>query len=173
MFLKSEILKLKRILKTIRLNIISKVCIIFIAAFAILSCTGNKVYDKYAHTPVSGWEKNDTLKFNIPPIAERKLYSSELGLRINGDYPFMGLTLIIEQTVFPSRETHIDTLNCSLHDTHGNSNGTGLSYYQYNFPITNIMLNKGDSLEIKIRHDMKREILPGISDIGFMLNKHE
>jgi hypothetical protein len=36
-----------------------------------------------------------------------------------------------------------------------------------------MMLNKGDSLEIKIRHDMKREILPGISDIGIMLNKHE
>ena len=151
---------------------LQKIIFAIAIVFTIASCSGNKVYDKYAHTPVAGWEKNDTLKFNIPPVADKQLYSSELGLRINGDYPFMGLTLIVEQTVFPSHKTQIDTLNCSLHDTHGNSNGTGLSYYQYNFHITDMKLNKGDSLEVKIRHDMKREILPGISDIGIMLSKH-
>ena len=38
--------------------------IFIITAMAVMSsCTGNKVYDKYQHTPISGWEKNDTLKF--------------------------------------------------------------------------------------------------------------
>ena len=27
-------------------------------------------------------------------------------------------------------------------------------------------MNQGDSIHITVRHDMKREILPGVSDIG-------
>lgn len=29
----------------------------------------------------------------------------------------------------------------------------------------------GDSLQISVRHDMKREILPGVSDVGIKIEK--
>ena len=32
---------------------------------------------------------------------------------------------------------------------------------------------KGDSIIVSVRHNMKREILPGISDIGYMLIKKD
>ncbi|MBP7359673.1 MAG: gliding motility lipoprotein GldH, partial [Prevotella sp.] len=47
----------------------------------------------------------------------------------------------------------------------------GISYYQYNFNISHIELHKGDSIHVCIRHNMKREILPGISDVGFSLGR--
>ncbi len=146
----------------------------FFFSFLILlslltSCNSGKVYDKYNHTPISGWEKNDTLIFDVPKLSHAGIYKSELGLRINGAYPFMGLTLIVEQTVLPKKETKSDTIQCDLIGKNGITKGQGISYYQYNFPITERFLNKGDSLHIAIRHDMKREILPGISDIGFRL----
>ncbi len=145
---------------------------VIVVAVALLSaCTGNKVYDKYEHTPIAGWEKNDTLKYQIPPVAQSGMYKAELGLRINGSYPFMELTLIVDQTRFPSRSVKSDTLNCELIDRRGNSKGRGLSYYQYHFKVTEMYLHAGDSLSISVRHDMKREILPGISDIGIMLNR--
>ena len=138
----------------------------------ICSCTGNKVYDKYQHTPIAGWEKNDTLKFEVPRMKNDGVFLANLGLRINGSYPFMGLTLIIDQTVYPSHLTKSDTINCNLIDKGGNSKGLGISYYQYNFTIDKISLSKGDSLVVSVRHNMKREILPGISDIGYMLSTH-
>lgn len=145
---------------------------IITVATVISSCTGNKVYDRYQHTPISGWEKNDTLKFEIPKMNSDGIYAANLGLRINTSYPFMGLTLIVDQTIYPSRNTKSDTINCQLIDKNGNSKGLGISYYQYHFPINNISLNKGDSLVIMVRHNMKREILPGISDIGYSLSTH-
>ena len=137
-----------------------------IAICALASCNGRRVYDKYANTPISGWEKNDTLSFEVQPLADGGTYEVSLGLRINDSYPFTGLTLIVEQHVFPSGTVQTDTVSCKLTDRHGNTDGYGISYYQYSFPVADIRLQQGDSVLVKVRHDMKREILPGISDVG-------
>lgn len=145
---------------------------IAIVMATMVGCTGNKVYSHYQHTLISGWEKNDILTFSVPSLKESGTYSPELMLRINGSYPFMGVTMIVEQKKFPSQETRIDTLKCSLIDDKGNTKGQGLSYYQYSFPIEPMQLAAGNSLQVSIRHNMKREILPGISDVGYSLSLH-
>ena len=71
----------------------------------VTSCKESTVYYKYAHTPIAGWEKNDTLSFAIPPLTSTGLYQENLGLRITGAYPFMGITLIVEQEIFPNQES--------------------------------------------------------------------
>lgn len=144
---------------------------LFIIATVLMTACDGKVYDKYSHTPIAGWEKNDTLAFYVPKMAAAGVYGMDLGLRINNAYPFMRLTLIVEQNILPSRKTKVDTLNCELVDGNGNVEGQGVSYYQYNFHVGDIELNQGDSLYITVRHDMKREILPGVSDVGIVVNR--
>ena len=141
-------------------------CLCIILVSFVVSCTGNKVYDHYNHTPVTGWEKVDTLKFNVPKLAKGGRYATDLGLRINGRYPFISLSLIVEQMVFPGRHTHVDTLNCSLMSDKGKIKGQGIGSFQYHFRISEMALKAGDSLHICVRHDMKCEIIPGISDVG-------
>lgn len=141
----------------------------FIVVSTTTSCNGNKVYDQYNHTPITGWEKNDTLTFSVPKMPTEGLYNSHLLLRVSQGYPFMSLALIVEQTILPSHQTHTDTLKCRLIDERGRTKGQGLNYYQYSFPINSMHLQTGDSLQIKVRHDMKREILPGVSDIGIQI----
>lgn len=141
-----------------------------IAATALQSCNESKVYDKYDHTPLSGWEKNDTLRFDIPRLTADGMYESTLGLRITDNYPFMGLTLIVEQRLMPADTIFTDTVKCELTDRNGKTRGKGVSYYQFRCPVTKMQLSKGDSLHIRVRHDMKREMLPGISDVGISLS---
>lgn len=141
-----------------------------IATTALQSCNESKVYDKYNHTPLSGWEKNDTLRFDIPRLADGGMYESTLGLRITDNYPFMGLILIVEQRLMPADTIFTDTVKCELTDRNGKTKGKGVSYYQFRFPVTKMQLNKGDSLHVRVRHDMKREMLPGISDVGISLS---
>ena len=46
---------------------------IIIAAATLLvlaACNRHLVYDKFMHTPVAGWEKNDTLLFEVPPVSQ-------------------------------------------------------------------------------------------------------
>ena len=162
-------------------------------AWCLASCTGNKVYDHYEQTPTTGWEKNDTLTFGVPPLAADGLYAIDLGLRTTGLYPFMSITLVVEHDIIPTETTattadsldipasptlirnsravpHI--LNCSLVDERGNTKGQGINYYQHDFHLADLTLHAGDSLRLLIRHDMKREILPGISDVGIRIHRH-
>ena len=140
-----------------------------VLAVAVVGCKDGTVYDRYAHTPLSGWEKNDTLSFDVSPVAVDGLFHEEVGIRINGAYPFMQLSVIVEQQQLPMGFRRADTLDMELHDKEGHVLGRGVNYYQYRFPITDLHLNRGDSLHVTIRHNMKREILPGIADIGFRL----
>ena len=144
--------------------------LIFTVAIGLASCDRKTIYYHYEHAPVSGWEKNDVLSFCVSPVSEGT-YREELGLRIDKSYPFMGLCLVIKQTILPSGYEHSDTLNCNLIDEDGNNKGPGLSYYQYNFHVNTLRLQEGDSLHITVKHNMKREIMPGISDIGIRLDR--
>lgn len=140
-----------------------------LVALVVAGCKNSRVYDHYEHTPLSGWEKNDTLFFDIPPVAQGGSFHEELSLRVNGAYPFMQLSMIVEQMQLPMGFHRADTLNLKLQDHDGRVMGHGVNYFQYSFPITNLQLNSGDSLHVIVRHNMKREILPGIADVGFRL----
>ena len=75
--------------------------ILFTVATALVSCNRKTVYDHYEHTPLTGWEKNDTLIYRMPAFKESGTYSEELGLRISDTYPFTSICIIVDQTVIP------------------------------------------------------------------------
>ena len=95
----------------------------------------------------------------------------DLGLRISNEYPFMSLSLIVDQEVSSTHEKRRDTLACDLISGQGVVKGQGVSQYQYSFHLTTMELQSGDKLYVSVRHDMKREILPGISDVGLKLSR--
>ncbi len=135
----------------------------------LTACKRQTVYNHFVHTPLSGWEKNDTINFHIDTLTQGGNYIEELGLRINREYPFVSLQVIVRQEILPSHKTRNDTISCSLINQRGNPIGPGVSHYQYSYRLQPLMLNKGESLHVTIRHDMKREIIPGVTDIGFRL----
>ena len=140
-------------------------------AMALSSCNTDVVYDKYNHTPLAGWEKNDTLAFDVPAMKESGRYRLELGLRTSTSFPFTGLSLVVEHTVEPRHMLYTDTVNCRLADDKGNVLGKGVSCFQYSFIVSDVDLRKGDSLHVCVRHIMKREIMPGISDVGLKITR--
>ena len=146
--------------------------VVFAVAMALASCNRKTIYHHYEHTSLSGWEKNDTLNYLVPSAKLRAVAQRDVEVRISGDYPFRNLFLMVEQTTYPSNIRRRDTLNCELVTPDGSYKTRGVTFYQYRFPLTDISINEGDSLCIRIRHNMKREILPGIADIGIRLTAY-
>jgi len=146
------------------------VLLALLTATALTSCIDNVAYDHYEHTQLAGWEKNDTLFFCTQPLQAGR-YRAYIGLRTTGEFPFTSLNLLVEQRTFPSKKRRTLTKKCKLMEKNGEINGQGVSLYQYEFPLTVLELNQGDSLQFYIRHDMKREILPGIANVGLKLIK--
>ena len=122
--------------------------IVMCMGMMLVSCDDRIVFSRYASTP-----------------------AEEVGLRITGDYPFKGLSLVVEQTLHPSNIKFIDTLSCDLIDDVGHAHGKGINHYQYLFPLTTVKLDKGESVHVAIHHCMKREILPGVTDVGLTLSR--
>ena len=149
-----------------RLRGIVLITVVVCLTTVIMSCE-DVTYYHFNHTPLNGWEKNDTLIYDIPPLKEPGTYKEYISMRINDSYPFKSVFLIIEQYTYPGTRISRDTLSYNLTDAKGERFGHGISIYQYNHLLREKDFRRGDSIHITIRHDMKREILPGISDIGF------
>ena len=144
-----------------------------VVAMLLAACDHRTIYDRYQSTALAGWEKNDTLSFAISPLKDAATYRAMLGVRTTDAYPFTAITLIVEQEIMPAHRFVSDTICCHLTDNQGNVLGDGISYRQYQFDICTQQLQKGDSLHVVVRHDMKREILPGVSDVGIKLIKED
>lgn len=138
-------------------------------AVSLSACGGGVVYDKYRPTPVEGWERSDTLTFDVPRLRLSGRYAQAVGLRVTGAYPFTALSLLVERVAEPGHRVYADTIDCRLYDDKGNILGRGVSTYQYSFSLPPVDLREGDSLHVSIRHVMKREELPGVSDVGYRL----
>ena len=146
--------------------------ILILAVAAVLTgCDPNKVYSHYEHIPQEGWEKIDTLFSEVPPVKEAGTYQEEIGIRTDISFPFQSLALVVAQDIYP-KGAHLQTVkNCVLYDETGKERGDGISCFQNVIHLTDIQLEKGDSLRICITHNMRREMMSGLSDIGFILTK--
>ena len=150
-------------------RIIYKVFVAVVAVAILAACGEGTVYDDYVHTPIDGWENDDTLSFSVPRMESNGHYGCIIGVRTTDAFPFTAISIAVEQTIEPGHRVHTDTLNCRLADSRGNLLGDGVSYFQYEYPLPDVFLRRGDSLHVAVHHIMKREILPGISDVGLKI----
>ena len=141
-------------------------------AWSMTSCSRQQtVYANYAPIDDTTWEKTDTITFDVPPVKAAGTYQEKLGLRLADDFPFLTLSMDIEIQVQPKGILHSSQHKFSVIDQGGNPKGKGLSLQQYTFDLGDLELEEGDSLHISMAHNMKREILPGVVDLGIILIK--
>ncbi len=141
------------------------------AALLSMSCNRQVIYSRYNHVENDGWERNDTMHFHIPAIKQVGTYHQQFMLRTNNSLPFLGVSIIVEQEIFPMHRKIRKRIDCNLVEENGRVLGSGISNYQYTFDLDSILLNEGDSLDVHIMHHMKLETMPGISDVGFLISQ--
>lgn len=148
-----------------------------VIAMGAVSCSDPRTYDHYESVSLRGWERNDTLAFDVPRQWEGN-YQIDLCIRAAQAYPYRNISMIMERKVIYYRQhkkrekTYNDTINCEIINDKGMLAGQdGISCTEIRQPATSFRLNRNDSLHITIRHIMSRESVPGISDIGIRLLK--
>ena len=146
---------------------------VVVGLMVLCGCQQQTVYHQFRHVSESGWDKTDTVHFDIAPLKADGTYRLDAELRTDKNYPFKQLTIEVNQTVYPSKEMHHDEVNCNLISEEGEIAGDGISYFQYCFHVRDISLHQGDSIHLCLTHNMKREIMPGIADVGIRLSATE
>ena len=147
--------------------------LLFVLALS-LSCDRERtVCFTYRPTPVEGWEQHNALTFPIDSVQQTGEYNLSIGVRTTYDYPFQTLWFQVTTRLEHSHLELLDTLVCQVTDPQGNTLGHGISIFQYVYPLTSVHLNVGQRGTITVKHIMRRNMLPGVSDVGVVLRKKE
>ncbi len=142
-----------------------------IVALCFSACHKRVAYHHYEPMSNAEWEREDTVSFAVPAIEEGGTYETQIELRANDSYPYQSLHMIVVCEVLPQGRILRDTLLCRLTDDNGHALGNGVCDQQCQVPYTTLNLQSGDSLHVSIFHHMRSETLPGIMDLGLMVQK--
>jgi len=144
-----------------------------VACFAFMGCGPEAVYSEQFEVDGAGWLASEELAFNWTVEDTLERYDFFVDLRHDQTYPFSNIYLFLEFT-FPNGKIARDTLGCDLADERGQWYGSGFGNLvdhrigfreATQFPLTG-------SYQMTLRHAMRTDPLPGISDVGFRLEAH-
>lgn len=142
-----------------------------IISFLCFSCENKAIYDQYQAIADRTWEKDKEYYFTFYIDDITVPYNLILDIRNNNLYPFQNLWVFY--TIEPPISTlQRDTLECMLADDFGKWYGKGISLFHSNFPLrTSYMFPYEGQYTYSFRQGMRTEVLKGIQEIGFRVEK--
>ena len=137
---------------------------------ALLSCADDGFKDvQYASVDEDSWGAFEPLTFTLGPVPTAGPYDIRLLLRMSSTHPYPFKTLFVEvqQEWGADSVVRIDTVECHFAQTVWETEGIHL--HQYDYAVSSRHCHPADSVRISLRHLMRKEEIPGISNVGVAL----
>ena len=137
-----------------------------------IACAENTFFHSYKPLPAEGWERCDTVCFELPQAEEDINGTLTIGLRTTSHLGIQDIVLAVEQRDEDAETLRCDTVHYPLTDAEGNAQAGGINIHQYETQHLPFHQQKGKCCTIRIHHLMRRETLSGITDLGIKLDKN-
>jgi gliding motility-associated lipoprotein GldH len=140
----------------------------------VASCNNRAVFEKYQSIPQSGWNKDSVVVFEIPVTDTAEYHNLLINVRNDVNYNYSNLWLFIELEQ-PDGKLTKDTFEITLADPAGKWLGEGFGKIRtrqviyrriVSFPVSGVY-------KVKIQQGMRHDVLPGVKDIGFRVEKSD
>lgn len=142
-----------------------------LSLLAIVTACSNVAFCHFEKIDNNEWREADVLNFKPVLNDSTSLYDLEIAVRHTDDYPFQNIWLYVAHR--EEYNVKIDTLQLILADDWGRWQGDGhglvktfTSLYKGEYK-----LSKGANFGITIKHAMREDPLPGITDVGLIVKK--
>ena len=144
----------------------------FVALLLLVSCDTPKVYDEYQAIYSDGWLATESVDFEIEMEAvEGSVFNYLIGLRNNNDYLYSNIFFFVD-VENPAGAHQQDTLQYLLAQPNGKWIGAGVGAIKHNlFKFKQDQSMEAGIYKIKLSHGMRDEVLVGIEDIGFRIER--
>lgn len=148
--------------------------IVVFLALAMASCGNQKtlMHEFYA-IDAEEWNISDSLHFEIDSVTSGGRCETTLEFRTNSNYPYRNISIVMAMALRNENRRIIKTLAYDFVDASGRKNGEGITYLTHRVPFCTTDIQTGDTVDIFIRHNMQDNILPGIADVGVLVEKIE
>lgn len=146
---------------------------LLLAVLTCISCSHTHDYSGYLPVNPEGWAYGDRLDFkvatayNSDSVVRGNIYVS---LTHDNNYEYNGLWLEVRYTPTGSNTQLVDTVHVEMCDDLGRWYGTGMpGYYQLIDTVTAVPVSIDTASVISVRHIMRVDTLPGISQVGISI----
>ena len=142
-----------------------------VAAMSVLAaaCNSKSVYCEYRNVPLSGWDKDSTLVFEVPVSDSLATYEVVLSVRHNQNYPYQNLWLFVEN----GQSGQTDTLEYYLADQRGRwlGNGFGDKREMPCLIAEKVRFARTGTYVYKVKHGMREDVLNGVTEVGLQIDR--
>jgi gliding motility-associated lipoprotein GldH len=148
------------------------VVIIISTLISITSCDRRKVFEAYRKIDKKGWNKDSVVVFKVHLSDTVKTNNLYINIRNKGDYPYSNIYLFLSVSS-PNGVTRTDTIEFTLADPSGRWRGSGVGGLYDNrmtYKSSVFFPHKGD-YKFSIKQGMRDNMLQGIRDVGFRIEK--
>ena len=155
-------------------RVVPLLLLVIVAGLGFTSCDKTVVFDKYKAIPKAGWHKDSLVVFNIPVEDTLQNHNLLINIRNETSYNFSNLWLFVE-ILQPDGELLTDTFEIALADPSGKWLGNGIGKLKTRKAIfrRNMKLPVSGEYTVKLQHGMRQNLLKGIHDVGFRIEKVE
>lgn len=143
-----------------------------VAICPFMACTPNIAYHHYEPVNKEGWDKRDTMYFTVDTILQAADYTTTLCLRTNTAYPYCNFSARVTQEVRHSGKSFTRRMDFNIVRKDGTQMGKGITLFTHEVPIATQHLQPGDTLMVKVGHNMRPETLHGIEDVGIKVTRN-
>ena len=143
---------------------------LILTVLLLISCTGGTV--QYQFRTISGndgWERTDTLTYDIPEIQKTRNYGMHIQIRVGTQFPYRTIWIARELELDNPHMLKCDTVRIDMSDSPDQMDATGVTILTVDREVSPIHLKKGQKGRLRLMHLMRQESLPMIHEIGIKL----
>lgn len=142
-----------------------KVLCILAVSILMLGCRHNVIYDSAITLPLEGWHTDSVCSFVVNVDDTVSAYDMYVYVRHTDRYPFQNMWL----------QVNTDTIEFYLANQYGRWLGNNLGRY-FEMPViyqTNYSFPHAGEYTFDVRQIMRDDLLRGVNDVIFKVQKHE
>lgn len=147
---------------------------LLLVAVLWVACDTNRIAEQWVDIPSSGWMKDSVCVFTATLLDTTQFVNLSVGVRNENTYPYSNLWMFIS-IISPQNEIHVDTFQVNLASPSGKWFGSGWGdLYSVSVPYRfNLRFTELGDYTFQIKQGMRHDVLHGISNIGFRIEKTE
>ena len=136
---------------------------------SLAACTGGTLFHSDKPLPAEGWDRRDTVCFDLPKAETDIDGTLFIGLRTAANISYQDVVIAVEQHFETPSSYRCDTVRYPLTDAEGFALSPGINYHQYETQHLPFHLTKGQSSSVRIHHLMNHEVIPDITELVIKL----
>ena len=136
----------------------------------LASCVSGTTFHSYKPLPAEGWERCDTVCFDLPQAVADFKGTLTIGLRTVAHVGMQDIVLAVEQCDEATVICRCDTIRYPLTNAEGEALTPGVNNHQYETQHLPVSMKKGKGGSVRIHHLMTPETVRGITELGIKIS---